>query len=336
MQSHIQACIADPTITHPYQWTGELLLRKGKIVIGQDPDLRKDILLHYHDSAVGGHSGTQATYKRINQTMYWKGLKNDVYQHLQACLTCQQHKGETVATPSLLQPIPIPDKVWTKISMDFIVGLPNSHGKTTILVVVDRLSKAAQFIALAHPYTASTIAQAFLDSIYKLHGFPKSIITDRDPIFLSAFRIEFFKLQKVHLHPSTAYHKTDGHTEVVNRGLECYLRCFVSDRPKEWSSLLPLAEYWYNTSFHTTIQATPYEIVYGQPSPSHVTYSALNSSLDLVDRSLHQKEATINLLKHHLCMAQNKMKVQADKKRSERTLTVGDWAYVKLQPYRQA
>lgn len=168
MQSHIQACIADPTITHPYQWTGELLLRKGKIVIGQDPDLRKDILLHYHDSAVGGHSGTQATYKRINQTMYWKGLKNDVYQHLQACLTCQQHKGETVATPSLLQPIPIPDKVWTKISMDFIVGLPNSHGKTTILVVVDRLSKAAQFIALAHPYTASTIAQAFLDSIYKL------------------------------------------------------------------------------------------------------------------------------------------------------------------------
>lgn len=140
----------------------------------------------------------------------------------------------------------------------------------------------------------------------------------------------------MHLHPSTAYHKTDGHTEVVNGGLECYLRCFVSDRPKEWSSLLPLAEYWYNTSFHTTIQATPYEIVYGQPSPSHVTYSALNSSLDLVDRSLHQKEATINLLKHHLSMAQNKMKVQADKKRSERTLTVGDWAYVKLQPYRQA
>lgn len=111
--------------------------------------------------------------------------------------------------------------------------------------MVDRLSKAAHFMALSHPYTASTVAQLFLDHIYKLHDFPKSIITDRDPIILSAFWGEFFKLQNVHLHPSTAYHpQTDGQTEVVNRGLECYLRCFASDRPKEWASWLPLAEYW--------------------------------------------------------------------------------------------
>lgn len=174
-----------------------MLLRKGKIVVGKDDQLRKDILLHYHDSALGGHSGTQATYKRISQTMYWKGLKKDVYNHVQACLVCQQHKGETIATPGLLQPIPIPDKVWNELSMDFIVGLPNSKGKTAILVVVDRLSKAAHFIALAHPYTASTIAQVFLDNVYKLHGFPKSIIHDRDPIFMSSFWKEFFKLQNV-------------------------------------------------------------------------------------------------------------------------------------------
>lgn len=216
--------------------------------------------------------------------MYWKGLKKNVYNHVQECLICQQNKGETVATPGLLQPIPKPERVWTEISMDFIVGLPNSQGKTSILVVVDRLSKAAHFLALAHPYTASTIAQVFLDNIYKLHGFPKTIITDRDPIFLSAFWAEFFKLQNVHLHPSTAYHpQTDGQTEVVNRGLECYLRCFAGDRPKQWSSWLPLAEYWYNTTFHSAIQSTPYEVVYGQPPPSHLTYSALDSQLDLVD-----------------------------------------------------
>lgn len=171
-------------------------------------------------------------------------MKQDVYKHIQECLVCQQNKGETVARPGLLHPIPIPDRVWTDISMDFIVGLPLSHGKTAIFVVVDRLSKAAHFMPLQHPYTASTVAQLFLDNVYKLHGFPKSIISDRDAIFLSSFWKEFFKLQKVHLLPSTAYHpQTDGQTEVVNRGLECYLRCFAGERPKEWVSWLPLAEY---------------------------------------------------------------------------------------------
>lgn len=99
---------------------------------------------------------------------------------------------------------------------------------------------------------------------------------------------------------------------------------------------MPLAEYWYNTSFQSAIQATPFEIVYGQKPPNHLSYSALDSSIDLVGRSLHQRETTINLLKRQLQMAQNRMKVQADKHRGERTLEVGDWAYVKLQPYRQA
>lgn len=187
LDKHIQACLANTGEVSSYSWNGEFLLRKGKIVVGKDAALRKDILLHFHDSALGGHSGTQATLKRIAQTFYWKGMKKDIYNHIQECLVCQQNKGETVASPGFLQPIPIPERIWTEISMDCIVGLPNSHGNTAILVVVDRLSKAAHFIALKHPYTASDIAQLFLDHIYKLHGFPKSIITDRDSIFLSSF-----------------------------------------------------------------------------------------------------------------------------------------------------
>lgn len=122
---------------------------------------------------------------------------------------------------------------------------------------------------------------------------------------------------------------------MVNRSLECYLRCFAGDRPKEWSSWLPLAEWLYNTSYHTSIQSTPYEIVYGQKPHSHLSYTAMDSPIDLVDRSLTHREATIAILKHHLTLAQERMKNQADKKRSDRTLEVGDWVYVKLQPYRQ-
>ena len=106
--------------------------------------------------------------------------------------------------------------------MDFIDGLPRSHGKTVIFVIVDRLSKYAHFVALSHPYAAAQVAQAFMDNVYKLHGMPQTIVSDRDRVFISLFWKTLFKLLKTNLHLSTAYHpQTDGQTEVVNRCLNC-------------------------------------------------------------------------------------------------------------------
>lgn len=127
--------------------------------------------------------------------------------------------------------------------MDFIEGLPKASGKEVIFVVVDRLSKAAHFLALKHPYTALEVAQLFMSEVFKLHGMPRYIVSDRDAVFTSRFWQELFKLQKVSLLTSTAYHpQNDGQTEVVNRCLECYLRCMTFERPKEWPQWLPLAE----------------------------------------------------------------------------------------------
>lgn len=118
-----------------------------------------------------------------------------------------------------------------------------------ILVVIDRLSKYAHFIAMSHPYTAMKVAQVFSDNIYKLHGFPASIISDKDKVFLSQFWAEFIKLQGVKHHLSTSYHpQTDGQSEVLNRCMESYLRCMCHESPQEWARWLTLAEYWYNTS----------------------------------------------------------------------------------------
>lgn len=133
-------------------------------------------------------------------------MNKDIQQYVRECAVWQTCKLDLSTYPGLLQPLPIPTKIWDQISMDFIEGLPPSKGKHVILVVVDRLSKYAHFMSLAHPYTALDVAQVFLDNIFKLHGLPSTITSDRDPIFLSTVWSELFKLQGVALHKSTTYH----------------------------------------------------------------------------------------------------------------------------------
>lgn len=246
-------------------------------------------------------------------------------------------KLDLAAYPGLLQPLPIPNRVWEDISIDFIEGLPFSLGKQVTFVVVDRLSKYAHFLALAHPFTALDVAQVFLDNVFKLHDLPHTITSDRDPIFLSNFWSALFQLQGVSLNKSTAYHpQSDGQTEIMNKCLETYLRCICYDKPASWSKWLPLAEWWYNTNFHSSIHTTPYEVVYGQAPPIHLPYLPGEASNLTVDRSLSAREAIIKLLKFHLLRAQNRMSQQADKHRSYRVFNIGDFVYLKLQPYKQS
>ena len=336
VQDLIQRLANNGPCSSNYSWHQGVLKRKGKLVVGNDPSLRGRLITLWHSSSQGGHSGIEVTYRRLKQILYWPFMFKDVAHFVAACDICQRNKPDNVAYPGLLQPLPIPQRIWSDISMDFIEGLPLSHGKKVIFVVVDRLSKYAHFMAVAHPYTAISIAQLFMDQVYRLHGLPQTIVSDRDPIFLSSFWREIFRLQQVQLNMSSSYHpQSDGQTEVVNRCLENYLRCMTGDHPREWSSWLPMAEYWYNTNFHSSAKFTPYEIVYGQPAPLHIPYLPEATACASVDRSLQAREKVIHSLRHNLSKAQHRMKQLADKHRSERELAVGDWVYVKLQPYRQ-
>lgn len=121
--------------------------------------------------------------------------------------------------------------------MDFVEGFPKVHGKSAILTVVDRFSKYTHFLALAHPYTASSVARIFFDEVVRLHGMPSSIVSDRDPIFTSNFWTELFHLASVKLHINSAFRpQTDGQTKVVNRIITMYLRCLSGD--SEYSGFL--------------------------------------------------------------------------------------------------
>ena len=157
--------------------------------------------------------------------------------------------------------------------MDFIDSLPKSKGKNTIPVVVDRFTKYGHFVPLSHPYTATQVAKLYFENIFKLHSMPESIVCDRDPTFRSQFWKELFFLHGTKFNFSFAYlPQTDGQTKVLNRMVEMYLRCLTSSKPKEWVQWLPWVKYCYNTSTHSTYNVTPFELVYGRPPPTLLSY----------------------------------------------------------------
>lgn len=289
-----------------------------------------------HGSCLGGHSGITATYQRIKKQFYWPHMKESVHTFIQSCGNCQLNKAEHVAYPGLLQPLPIPSEAWSSVGMDFITGLPKSKGYEVILVVVDRLTKYAHFVGLTHPFSASSVAQVFMESIYKLHGLPLNIVSDRDPIFTSRFWQELMTKLEVKLNMGTAYHpQSDGQTEKVNQCLEQYLRSMVYDKQNRWAQYLPLAEWWYNTNWHSATKVTPFEALYGYSPPQLGLGSAPKSQVEAVNTFLRDRQAAMSQLKLNLQKAQERMKRNDDQHRSERKFKKGDWVYLKLQPYRQ-
>lgn len=236
----------------------------------------------------------------------------------------------------LLQPLPIPVNVWEDISMDFITHLPPSNGKSVIWVVIDRLTKYAHFLALPSHFSAATIAPIFLSEIYKLHGMPKTIVSDRDRVFISHFWRELFRLMGTTLAYTSAYHpQSDGQTEVTNHILETYLRCFVGDSPHLWAKFLHLAEYWYNSSYQSAIKMSPFEALYGRSPPTIRSYVTGSTTVAALDESLICRRHMLHLLRENLALAQMRMKSHADARRQDRSFEVGDWVWLRLQPYRQ-
>ncbi|CAM8950987.1 unnamed protein product [Rhodiola kirilowii] len=136
--------------------------------------------------------------------------------------------------------------------MDFIAGIPSSQGKTVVMVVVDRLTKYAHFRALPKGFTTESVARKSIIEVFRLHGIPSTIVSDRDPLFMTLFWQELFKKHGATLSHSSAYHpQSDGPTEVINHLLKDFLRYYVRERHSDWEELLP----WGN--FITTRQDTP-------------------------------------------------------------------------------
>jgi hypothetical protein len=310
---------------------------KDRVVLPAQSEFPQKIFSNFHDTPIGGHSGFLVSYQKIKRLFSWTGMKQMIKTWCSQCPVCQQAKVERVKYPGLLQPLPIPDGAWKMITMNFIEGLPMSDHSNCIMVVVDKFSKYSHFVPLCHPFTALGVAHHFMDNIFKLHGFPSTIITDRDRIFTSALWKEMFKIAGVELRFTTAYHpQSDSQLKRVNQCLETYLRCFAQACPTKWKKWLSLAEFWYNTSYHSSLQLTPFEVLYGYP-PRHLGVD-FRAACDVPSLQvwLDERKVVVQLVQQQLARAQLRQKTQADKHRIERTFQIGDWVYLKLQSYVQA
>jgi hypothetical protein len=245
-------------LSEEYSLVDGLLFYRGLLVV-PSLELQLQILQARHASPVAGHFGVNKTVELVSRDYFWPGLRRCTRKFIRGCEVCCRAKSSRHKPYGLLRPLPVPQERWQDISLDFVTDLPPSQSFDSILVVKDRLTKMAHYIPCHKTTSGAQTAELFLANIFKLHGCPRTIVSDRGVQFTSSFWKRFFELLNVDLRFSTAFHpETDGSTEVVNQVLEQYLRIFCSYKQSDWSSLLPLAEFTYNNSVNSTTNMTPF------------------------------------------------------------------------------
>jgi transposase InsO family protein len=234
----------------------------------------------------------------------------------------------------LLQPLPIPEWKWEDISMDFIHGLPMTpRGNDSIWVIVDHLTKVVHFIPVRTMYGRDKLAKLYIDNILKLHGVPKSIISDRGAQFVSKFWRSLHQTLKIKLDFSLAYHpQTDGQTESVNQVQEDMLRACVLTYGKNWEDNLSFTKFSYNNGYHTRLKKAPFEVLYGRKCRTSLMWSEVRDHVIESPDFIKAAEEKIAEIWENLRIAQSRQKRYVDKRRQELEFEVGDHVYLKVSP----
>ena len=231
--------------------------------------LREELIADVHED---GHPGKGKTAELMTRYYYWPGMISNIQSFIRGCVKCQTNKGKHHAPYGLSQPLAVPSCRWSEVSMDFIMDLPRtSSGYNAIFVVVDRFSKRAHFIPYKTTYGAMQTAEIFFREIYKLHGLPSRIISDRDSRFRSDFWQHLMSKFGTRLAMSTSFSpQSDGQTERTNRTLEDMLRCYTDNNHRTWDQFLCAAEFSYNNTLHTAHGYTPFFLDLGyNPMVAH-------------------------------------------------------------------
>jgi hypothetical protein len=300
----------------------------NRLLVPNQETLQAQLLKTVHSSPVGGHAGRSTTFARISDWYYWPGMTDTVARFVQACNTCKRAKPFRKAKHGLLQPLPIPDRYWKDISVDFVGPLPKCTFEGVvyeyIMVVVDRLSKLRKFIPLQNLSTEHVV-NSFFHWVWRNEGFPDTVVSDRGRQFVSHFWQRL--CQRIGAQPrlSTSHHpESDGQTEIANAGLKQYLRCYVGFNQDDWVSYLPTAEFEANLAVNESTTVSPFEATKGYlPKSGFEPPAAMGQGLSakqktetaMADAVATRIQALSGKLKEQLRWAQALMKLHADKKR---------------------
>ena len=308
----------------PFKLHEGLLYRGTRLCIPKG-EIRVKLLHDYHSVPSTGHLGENKTLKRVQPYYYWKNMRETIHEYVRSCQICQQIKSRNHKPFGFLQPIDPPETKWQVVTMDFIVPLPKTkNGNSGIMNVVCKLSKMIRLIPITEDINAPKVAQKFKEHVYRSHGLPSKIISDRDPIFMSKFWKSLFKSLQTKLAPSSAYHpQTDGQTEISNRKVEEMIRAFANFRKDNWDEHLIDFEVAYNSAINSTTLCSPFFVNYGI-HPKIVPLESLATNNPSADEFLKTTQEATKFAYDRIHIQNAKMAEYANKSRLPHTFSVGD------------
>ena len=304
----------------------------GRVCVPDVPELKRMIMDEGHISRLSIHPGVTKMYQDLRKLFWWPGMKRQISKFVYACLTCQKSKIEHQKPFGLLQPMFIPEWKWDSIAMDFVGGLPKTkRGNEVIWVVVDRLTKCAHFIAIKKGTLVPKLAEIYVEQIVKLHGIPSSIISDRDPRFTSRFWESLQEALGTKLRLSSAYHpQTDGQSERTIQSLEDLLRACALEQNVNWDLCLPLIEFTYNNSYHSSIGMAPFEALYGRRCRTPLCWYEPGESAILGPEIVQETTEKIRMIREKMKASQSRQKSYHDKRRKDIEFQEGDHVFLRV------
>jgi len=309
----------------------------GRLVIPRNAvSLRHSLLHEFHDEL--GHPSWKRLLARLMTKYWWKGIMHDCKDYASKCTVCNRAKPSRAGSAPA-SPLPVPQYPWEVVGVDYVTGLPASGKEkyTAVMIVVCHLTKMAHFIPCTDEITAELSAELFVHHVYRLHGVPRVLVSDRDPRFISDFWQSLWRRLNTKLNTSTSRRpQTDGLTERVNETMQSLLRCVCAEAGYDWASHLDMVEFAYNSTVGDAAKHSAFEITYGYnpPGPADLMFSketAIKGNTAAIDR-LQNLHDTQEVVKELIYLSKQRMMARSDTVVPE--FNPGDLVYVSTRGLR--
>lgn len=311
----------------PWSVQAGLYYFKGRLYVASDA-VQMALLREAHDSPTAGHSRVQRTVDVLQRQYYWPGICRQVRGYIHDCDLCQRIKASCAKPAGLLQPLPMPSRPWSQVTLDFVTGLPPTKaGHDSLLVFTDKFPRMAHLVSTTETCTAEDTAELFLTHVYKHHGLPQSLVSDRNPCFTSHFWQALHRALGVDLRMSMAFHpQTDGATKRTNQTVEDLLRAHCSVHQRDWEKYLPMVEFAFNNAQNASTGETPFFLNYGF-HPETLLSAALPRAeqTPAAQAYLHARFEAQEHARRMVHVAQNRQRQQYDKRHRALEFAVGDF-----------